>query len=138
MTNSSPEQHFMIQCQVLEKWKMRGKRDLTVMWIHFGLDVNQLNKVCVSKHKSWLYLPSLIWACKTFYFRNQGQMYFVLWTWTRTQKGEERALPMQAIDLRQVLIEKKKNPTIYSFLKHELHSTHKSFIIHTWKYVFND
>lgn len=31
---------------------MRGKRDLTVMWVHFGLDVNQLNKVCVFKQKS--------------------------------------------------------------------------------------
>lgn len=30
---------------------MRGKRGLTVTWIHFGLDVNHLNKVCVFKHK---------------------------------------------------------------------------------------
>lgn len=44
---------------------------------------------------------------------------------------------MQAIDLKKVLIEK-KNPSIHSFFKHYLHSTQKSFIIQTWKYVFND
>ena len=137
MTNSSPEQHFMIQCQVLEKWKLRGKRGLTITWIYFGLDVSHLNKVYVFNHKNLLSFPFLVWACKTCYFHNRDQMYFVLWNWTRTQKGDERTLPMQVIGLRQGLIEK-ENPTTYSLLKRELHSTHKSFIIHTWKYVLND
>lgn len=31
----------------LKKWKMRGKRCLTVTGIHLGLDVSHWNKVCV-------------------------------------------------------------------------------------------
>lgn len=137
MTNSSPEQHFMIQCQVLEKWKLKGKRGLTTTWIHFGLDVSHLNKVYVFNHKNLLYFLFLVWAFKTCYFHNRDPVYFVLWNWTRTLKGDERTLPMQVIDLRQGLIEK-EDPTTYSLLKRELYSTHKSFIIHTWKYVLND
>lgn len=89
MTNSSPEQHFMIQCQALEKWKLRGKRGLTITWTHSGLDASHLNMVYVFNHKYLLYFPLLVWACKTCYFHNRDQMYFVLWNWTRTQKGDE-------------------------------------------------
>lgn len=53
------------------------------------------------------------------------------------KRGMNEHLSRQVIDLRQGLIEK-ENPTTYSLLKRELHSTHKSFIIHTWKYVLND